>query len=141
MGHVDAAKLYVSDTTWQVLSRMVLINFVAFIVFKILLNLVSMQNLLNGNNCWHKQNLENCPSWRHVCFQCTFRISYWCYLIFESLGCRKCFSFTWNGFSRKWGCITMRNYVERARVFVATIFLYFLPLKSSLFVVHFSNAF
>ena len=37
---------------------MVLINFVAFVVFKILLNLVSMQNLLNANNCWHKQNLE-----------------------------------------------------------------------------------
>ena len=42
MGRVEAAKLYVSDTTLQVLSRMVLINFVAFVVFKILLNLVSM---------------------------------------------------------------------------------------------------
>ena len=51
MGRVEAAKLYVSDTTLQVLSRMVLINFVAFVVFKILLNLVSMQNLLNANNC------------------------------------------------------------------------------------------
>ena len=40
---------------------MVLMNFVAFVIFKILLNLVSMQNLLNANNCWHKQNLENCP--------------------------------------------------------------------------------
>ena len=29
---------------------MVLMNFVAFVVFKILLNLVSMQNLLNANN-------------------------------------------------------------------------------------------
>ena len=29
---------------------MILINLVAFVVFKILLNLVSMQNLLNANN-------------------------------------------------------------------------------------------
>ena len=29
---------------------MVLMNFVVFVVFKILLNLVSMQNLLNANN-------------------------------------------------------------------------------------------
>ena len=35
---------------------MVLLNFVVFVVFKILFNLVSMQNLLYANNCWHKQN-------------------------------------------------------------------------------------
>ena len=34
-----------------VLSTMILINFVAFAVFKILLNTVSIQNLLNANNC------------------------------------------------------------------------------------------
>ena len=56
----------------------------------ILLNLVPMHNLLNANNCWHKQNLENCPMWPDICFQCTFRISCWFYLIFVSLGCRKC---------------------------------------------------
>ena len=61
-----------------------------FVIFKILLNLVSMQNLLNANNCWHKQNLENFPRWSHTCFQSTFRISYWFYLIFGSLGCKKC---------------------------------------------------
>ena len=33
---------------------MILINFVAFVVFKILYNLVSMQSLLNANNCWYK---------------------------------------------------------------------------------------
>ena len=49
-GSIGTAKLYVSDTTLQVLSRMVLINFVAFLVFKVLYNLVSMQNLLNANN-------------------------------------------------------------------------------------------
>ena len=31
------------------LSRMILINFVAFVVFKILLNAVSMQNLINAD--------------------------------------------------------------------------------------------
>ena len=60
------AKFYVPSTTLQVLSTMILKNFVAFVVFKILLNLVSMQNLLNANNCWHKQNLENCLTWPHI---------------------------------------------------------------------------
>ena len=50
-GRVEAAKLYVSNATLQVLSSMVLINLVTFLVFKILFNLVSMQNLLNENNC------------------------------------------------------------------------------------------
>ena len=35
--HVEAAKLYVRNRTLQVLSRIVLISFVAFVVFKILL--------------------------------------------------------------------------------------------------------
>ena len=48
---------------------MVLMNFLAFVIFKMLLNLISMQNLLNANNCWHKQNLENYPTWPHVHFQ------------------------------------------------------------------------
>ena len=67
------------------LSRMVLINFVAFVVFKILLNLFSMQNHLDANNCWHKQSLQNFPSWHHIYFQCTFRISFWSCVIFGSL--------------------------------------------------------
>ena len=37
---------------------MVLMDFVAFAVLNISLNLVSMQNLLNANNYWHKQNLR-----------------------------------------------------------------------------------
>ena len=48
---VWATKLYVPNTTLQVLFRLVLMNFLIFVVFKILLNLVSMQNLLNANNC------------------------------------------------------------------------------------------
>ena len=72
---------------------MVLMNFVAFLVFKIFLNLVSVQNILNANNCWHKYNLQNCPTWPHIYFWYTFRINYWLCLIFGSLHCRKCCSF------------------------------------------------
>ena len=87
MGRVGAARLYVPNATLQVLSRMVLMNFAGFVVFKIY-NLVSMQNVLNANNCWHKQNLENYPTWPHIYFRYTFRISYYFCLIFSSLGCR-----------------------------------------------------
>ena len=38
----------VPNTTLKVLSEMVLMNFVAFVVFKILYNLVSMQNVLTA---------------------------------------------------------------------------------------------
>ena len=34
---------------------MTLVNFVTFIVLKILNNLFSRQNLLNSNNCWRSQ--------------------------------------------------------------------------------------
>ena len=37
---------------------MTLVKFVTFVVLKILDNLVSMQNSLNANNCWSKQNFE-----------------------------------------------------------------------------------
>ena len=40
---VGATKLYVPNTTLYVLSRIVLMNFVAFVVFKIKYNLVSME--------------------------------------------------------------------------------------------------
>ena len=48
---VGAARLNVPNTTLLVLSRMVLMNFVVFVVNKILPNLLSMQNLLHANNC------------------------------------------------------------------------------------------
>ena len=129
------------------LSRMVLMNIVAFAVFKILLNLVFMQNLLNANNCWHKHNLQNCPMWTHISFWCTFRISYWFCLIFGSLGCRKCcFShMKWFFLKTRW-----RNYAETWKGLcgynsVYNFFVYLLPLKSWVFVVlflgrrHFQN--
>ena len=37
---------------------MALVKFMTFVVFKISDNLVSMQNSLNANNCWRKQNVE-----------------------------------------------------------------------------------
>ena len=43
-------ELYKSFSEW---------SWVAFVVFEILRNLVSMQNVLNTNNCWRKQNFEN----------------------------------------------------------------------------------
>ena len=55
-------------------------------------------------------------------------------------------SFTENAFSRKRGCVTMRNYAETCKGICGydlmhNFFVYLLPLKSSVFVVHFSNAF
>ena len=37
---------------------MAMVKFVTFVVLKILDNLVSMQNSLNANNCYLKQNFE-----------------------------------------------------------------------------------
>ena len=53
-GRVWATKLYVPNTTLQILFRLVLMNFLIFVVFKIFINLVSLQNLLNANDCSHK---------------------------------------------------------------------------------------
>ena len=50
-GRVEAVKLHVSNRTLQELFRMALIKSVAFVVFEILRNLISMQNFLNANNC------------------------------------------------------------------------------------------
>ena len=52
-------------------NRMALFNFYTFVVLKILDNLVSMQAFLNANNCWRKQNLENCPRWPNHYFKCS----------------------------------------------------------------------
>ena len=50
-GRVKAIKLHVSNRNLQELFRIALIKSVAFVVFEILRNLVSMQNFLNTNNC------------------------------------------------------------------------------------------
>ena len=90
MGRLEFINLHVSNRTLQKLFRMVLIKSVAFVIFEILRNLVSMQNFLNANNCWRKQNFENFPTWPYLYFWCTFRIIIWFCLIFGFLGCRKC---------------------------------------------------
>ena len=54
--------LNVTYITLEELFRMALVKFVTFVVLKILDNLVSMQNSLNANNCWCKQNFKNCPT-------------------------------------------------------------------------------
>ena len=61
--HVEAVKLHISNRTLQELFRMGLIKSAVFVVFEILCNLVSMENFLNANNCWSKQNFENFPTW------------------------------------------------------------------------------
>ena len=53
-------------------------------------------------------------------------------------------SFSLNGFSQIWGGVTMRNYKETCKGIcgynlVHKFFVYLLSLKSSQFVVHFSN--
>ena len=62
MRRLEVVNLHVSNRTLQKLFRMVLIKSVAFVVFEALRNLVSMQNFLNANNCWRKQNFENFPA-------------------------------------------------------------------------------
>ena len=62
MGRVEDVKLHVSNRTLQELFRTTLIKPVAFAVFEILRNLISIQNFLNANNCRRKQNFENFPT-------------------------------------------------------------------------------
>ena len=50
-GRVEVVKLHVSNRTLQELSKMALIKYVAFVVFEILRNLISMQNVLKASNC------------------------------------------------------------------------------------------
>ena len=122
---------------------MVLMNFVAFAVFKILYNLFSMQNLLTA---------DISKIWKTVQRDLIFifdvllgsAISFVLFLVPQAI--ENVVSFTLNGFSRKRGGVTMRNYKETCKGIcgynlVHNFFVYFLPLKSSLFVVHFSNAF
>ena len=68
---------------------MVLLKFVAFVVFEILCSLVFKRNFLNVNNCWRRKNFENCSTWPHVHFWWNFRI--FCYLgvKLSIIGCKK----------------------------------------------------
>ena len=57
---------------------MVLVKFALFVFFEISCSLLFMWNSLNVNNCWRRQNFENCSTWPHVHLWWTFRIC--CYL-------------------------------------------------------------
>ena len=61
--------------------RMTLVNFVTFVTSKISNNLFSMQDSLNANNCWRKQNFENCP---YLYIKCSFRIQHLFCLVFNN---------------------------------------------------------
>ena len=89
-GSVETVNLHVSNRTLQELFIIVLIKSVAFVVFEILQNLVSIQNFLNANNCWRNENFENFPTWPYLYFWCPFRIITWFCLIFTFIGSRKC---------------------------------------------------
>ena len=52
---------------------MALVKFVTFVVLKILDNLVPIQNSLNANNYWRKQNLENCSTKPYLYFKYFFQ--------------------------------------------------------------------
>ena len=85
-----------------------LANFVAFLVLKILYNLVSMQNFLNAKlfNCWLVQGdltlIFDVLSESHIGF-----VSVLVFLAVENLA-----SFTKTCFYRKRGSVTMLKYVE-----------------------------
>ena len=89
-GCYGAVKLHVSNSTLWELSGMVSMKSVAFVLFEILRNLVSMKNYLNANNCWHKQNFENCPTWPDLHFWWPFRICCRFFVKLDILGYRKC---------------------------------------------------
>ena len=122
-------------------------KFLACVIFEILSNLVSMRNSLNASNCWRRQNYENCPTWPHLYFWCTFRICYWFCVKCSYLGCRKMLLISHNITFREnetaYLCVTMRKH---ARAFVATIwcitFLYSLcRLKVKFLWPHFQTHF
>ena len=100
---------------------MILIKSVAFAVFEILQNLVSLQNFLNANNCWRNENLENFPTCLYLYLWCAFRIITWFCFIFSFIGCRNVASFTKRHFYRKQGSVTMLTMRKRFRLIMAPI--------------------
>ena len=74
-------------------------------------NLVSMRNSLNANNCWRRQNYENCPTWPFI-----FDVlsEYVIHFVSNpvSLAVENVVNFTLNDFSRKRSCVSMRNYAK-----------------------------
>ena len=92
---------------------MVLVKFVAFVVLEILCSLVFMRNSLNANNCWRRQNFENCSTWPHVHLWWTFRICYYLCVKLNILGCKKMLlashKISFRESEAVWQCVTMRK--------------------------------
>ena len=86
-----------------------LVNFVAFLILKILYNLVSRKYFLNANDCRHVQ--------RNLTFSFDVvsksRIDFVSFLVYLAL--ENVVSFTKPRFYWKWTSGTMRNYVETFR--------------------------
>ena len=107
MGCVRAVKLHVTHRTLYELSEMFLMKSVPFVVFEILRSLVSMQ--ITAEISKISKTVQRDPTF-----------------IFDELSedgigfvsnsvlsaVKNVISFMWNEFSRKWGCVTMRDYAE-----------------------------
>ena len=104
-------KVLSNRTLWE-LSIIGLVNFAAFLLLKILYNLVSMKYFQDTNNCWHKQSFKKCPAWPYLYFWCTFRFTHWFCLFFVFLALESVVSSTKTRFYRIQSSVTMRNYVE-----------------------------
>ena len=95
---------------------MALVNFVTFVVLKILDNIFSMQNSLNANNCRRKQTFENCPTYLAFISNVLSESSFQQFLLKRMLiVSHKVVSIENEAVLL---CVTMR---ERAKAFVATI--------------------
>ena len=101
---------------------MTLVKFVTFVVFKILNNLVFMQNFLNAHNCRRKQNFENYPTQPYLYLNVLSESSIHFYLAFNSSWLKRMFAFSHKMVfienEAALLCVTMR---ERARIFGATV--------------------
>ena len=50
---------------WKDFFKITFMDFVTILLLKTLYNIVSMQNVLTGINCWHKQNFEMFTAWHY----------------------------------------------------------------------------
>ena len=90
-----------------------LFNFLAFLLLKILCNLIFMQNLLNASNCNHKQNFGKCQGNLIFIFDELSESRCWIFFRFlVFLAEENVASFTVTRFHRKWDSATMRNYMK-----------------------------
>ena len=80
-------ELYKCSLEWSWLSLWYLL------FFEILCSVFFMRNSLNANNCWRRQNFENCSTWPNVHLWWIFRICCYFCVKLNILGCKKCIQF------------------------------------------------